>query len=244
MEVTGIAEDTDDLKKNQTCPFPLTLSPLIWGPSGQRSSWLPVLHFSHPSLWNDNSSHTNFYQWLADQHQHSPFNCCIYWSQHLTPHRLPGFFPVVLGLLILLLSVLLAKIQNLYSILSWQILNNSLMVDFGHISLVNNGAEKKPSKLFNKKIPLHLNQNKAINYFLNLFAIITPDTCNIFSSIYSVGSLLQGQSCNEFCVLKLKFSLSEHFTHFLLCTGSYWFTWLLPLKLWKPKHNLKLIHFL
>lgn len=46
--MTGIAEDTDDLKKDQTCPFPLTLSPLVSGPSGQRSSWLPVVHFSPP----------------------------------------------------------------------------------------------------------------------------------------------------------------------------------------------------
>jgi len=73
-------------------------------------------------------------------------------------------------------------------------------------------------------------------------AVIAPDTCNIFSSIFSVDNVLQGHSYNKFCVLKL--SVSEPLASFLLCTGSYWFGWLLPLKLWKPTHILKLISFL
>lgn len=180
------------------------------------------------------------------QHKHNPFNCGVYWSPHLTPHHLPAFFPVMLGSLRLFLSVLLAKIQDLYSTiyvvhLSWQILKNSLRAEFGHISLVNTVAEEKTLQVIELKIPLHQNQNKTTDYFLHLLAVITPDTCNVFSSICTVGSILQGQSCNNFYVLK--FSLFEHFTPFLLCIGSYWFTWLLPLKLWKPEHNLKLIPF-
>jgi len=112
VEVTGIAEDRDDLKKNQTCPFPLTLSPLISGPSGQRLSRLSVVQFFHLSLQSNNSSHTNFYQWLAAQDQHGPFICCICWNQHLTPHCLPGVFPSYTVFCVACLSMLLVKSQE------------------------------------------------------------------------------------------------------------------------------------
>lgn len=39
-----------------------------------------------------------------------------------------------------------------------------------------------------------VNRNKNTNYHLDLFAVISSDTCNIFHSIYSVDNAEQGHT--------------------------------------------------
>lgn len=231
METSGIAEDADDLKKNQICPFPLTFCHLLL--QGLLGTNLPsCLHYT---LTTCLCRLTIALKTTSTNELLLSINILHLSVVFAIDNTAPSWLIPWLHLTLLSLSLLLAKMQDLSS------LSSSLMADFSGMSAhSNNVIQKKNCNSWGKKKKLHLNWNKNINYHLDLLAVIASDTCNIFTVSVLFITLYKVTATVPFLFQNFYFLILT-LTSLLLSTDSYRFVWLLPLKLQKLKYILKLI---